>query len=257
MNINLALRNFGQNLDRNSPTILTALAVAGVVSSIFMAIGATPKANDLIQKEEAFRFEEYGNETPLTFLEKAEVTWKVYFPTAIMASVTIGCMVSANHISLRRNAAMASLLSLAETAAREYHDKVVETVGEKKEQAIRDEIAQERMNKHPIESSTVIITGKGKHLFFDSFSARYFESDIETIRQLVNDFNQKLIKSAPMFLPINDFYYELGLEPGEMGDEIGWNAEDNMLEVRTSSAKVTKDGRPCIILEYPIWPKHY
>jgi Family of unknown function (DUF6353) len=258
MNIQLALRNMGHSIDRNSQTILTALAVAGVVSTVAMAIRATPVALDLIEKEKDFREDEFGidHDTSIEPKDVVELTWKAYIPTAMMGATTITCIILANHISLRRNAALASLLTLAEQAAREYQTKVVEQIGEKKEEKIRDEIAQDRLKKHPIESATVIVTGKGEHLFFDSFSGRYFKSDVETIRRLVNDFNQRLIKCAPMFLPINDFYYELGLESIDMGDEMGWNAEDNMMEVATSSAKVHK-GEPVIILDYKVWPKHY
>lgn len=263
---NNSLKRLGQSVGRNSPTILTALVVAGVVSTIAMTIKATSKAKDVLNEEANYRADEWSEQTgehrftyPDDFFtpkEVFEITWKLYVPTGIMALTTIACAISANHISLRRNAALASLLTFAESAAREYQAKVVETIGEKKEEKLRDEIAQDRIDKHPIESSAVVLTGKGEHLFFDSFSGRYFKSDVETIRRLVNDFNQKLLRCAPMFLPINDFYYEMGLESIELGDEMGWNAEDNMLEVSTSSAKVVK-GEPVIILEYKVWPKHY
>lgn len=257
MDLKLALRQFGRAVDNNSPTILSGLAVAGVLGTVIMAIRATPKALDHLELVKDHRADElYEDDQEMTLTEVIESTWKFYIPTMLMGATTITCIVMANHISTRRYAAVSSLLALAETAAREYEKKVEETIGEKKAQKIHDDVAQDHIDKHPIESSAVVLTGKGEHLFFDSFSARYFKSDVETIRRLVNDFNQRLLRCAPMFLPINDFYYEMGLESIEMGDEMGWNAEDNMLEVSTSSAKVVK-GEPVIILEYKVWPKHY
>lgn len=259
MDLQLMLKNVGRSVDRNSPTIFTALAVAGVVSTIAMAIRDTSRAVEAIEEEINWRMDEMApedNDPVLDIQDKVKVTWKLYIPTAIMGATTIACIISANHISLRRNAALASLLTIAENAAREYQDKVIEQIGEKKEEKIRDEIAQDHLDKNPIENSTVVITGNGEHTFFDSFSGRYFKSDVETIRRLVNDFNAELLRCAPMFKPINDFYYELGLEPIELGGEMGWNAEDNTLQISTTSAKVVK-GEPVIILEYRVWPKHY
>jgi hypothetical protein len=259
MDLKLALRQFGRAVDNNSPTILSGLAVAGVLGTVIMAIRATPKAVKAIDEEINYRMDEMradDSDPELSVSETANICWQFYIPTMLMGATTITCIVMANHISTRRYAAVSSLLALAETAAREYEKKVEETIGEKKAQKIHDDVAQDHIDKHPIESSAVVLTGKGEHLFFDSFSARYFKSDVETIRRLVNDFNQRLLRCAPMFLPINDFYYEMGLESIEMGDEMGWNAEDNMLEVSTSSAKVVK-GEPVIILEYKVWPKHY
>src|SRR6185369_9506232 len=111
-----ASKQFARTIDRNSPTILTALGVAGLVSTVILAIKATPKALDILDQESKYRCEaiddpKYG--MPIEPVEAIELTWKEYIPTAVMGAVTIACMVGSNHISLRRNAALASLLSIA------------------------------------------------------------------------------------------------------------------------------------------------
>lgn len=266
MNLSLIVKDFGRAINRNSPSILTAMGVGGLVGTVILAVRGTVKAYEALSAEDGFRADEWSEQTgehqgayPGDFTPKeiVEITWRYYVPTVVSGVFTVACMIGSNHISTRRNAALVSLFTVTEKALREYEKKVVETIGEKKEALLRGEIAQEKIDAHPVENTTVIMTGKGEYLFFDSFSGRYFKSDVETIRKLVNDFNQKLIKCAPMFLGINDFFDELGLERVEMGDEMGWNAEDNMLDVRLSSAKITKDGVPCGILEYRVWPKHY
>lgn len=266
MDITKFINGLGKSMDRNSPAILTGMGVAGLVGTVVLAVRGTVEAYKALSAEANFRADEFSEQTgehqgaypgDFTTKEIVEITWRHYIPTVASGAFTIACMVGSNHISSRRNAALVSVLTLTETALREYKEKVSEKFGEKKATQVEDEIREDRLKANPVENTTIILTGKGEHMFFDSFSGRYFKSDVETIRRLVNDFNQKLIQCAPMFLGINDFYDELGLERIELGDEMGWSAEDNMLDVRTSSAKMIKDGTPCGILEYRVWPKHY
>lgn len=57
------------------------------------------------------------------------------------------CLIGASSVNLRRNAALATAYTLSESALKEYREKVVETIGEKKEQAVQDAVAKERTSK--------------------------------------------------------------------------------------------------------------
>ena len=83
---------------------------------------------------------------------------------------------------------------MAESASREYKAKVVEQIGAKKADKIEEELAQDKLDKNPANEKTVVLTGKGQYLCFDSFSSRYFRSDIESIRKIENVFNQRLLR---------------------------------------------------------------
>lgn len=247
---------FQKSLVRNSPGILTALGVGGLVATVIYAVKATPKAMEVIQAEQTFRYEEGMTKNynePISVLDTLELTWKFYIPSLVMGTATVVCMIGSNHIHLRRNAALVSLFKITETALNEYRAEVVKTIGEKKEQQIQDEIVQQKLNNNPVESSNIIITGKGTFPCFDVFSARYFEGDIETIRQKINIFNHKLNREG--WLNINEFYYELGLEPIDLGEEFGWIAEYSILEPRFTT-KLTTDGKPCLVLDYMVKPRH-
>lgn len=245
-----------RTIDRNSTTILTGLGVAGLIGTVILAIKATPKAIDLVEKEKTFRYEQYSDEFPInmTPLEIVETTWKEYVPTVLMGTTTIACMIASNHISVRRNAALVSLLTIAESTLREYQEKVTEQLGEKKAEKIREEILQDHLDKTPMSSQTVILTGNGNYPCFDNFSKRYFRSDIEHIRRSVNQFNQRLLRAG--YLGINEFYDELGLEPIELGDEFGWIAERSMLEVRFDTKMAKESGEPCLVIDYMVVPHH-
>ena len=60
------------------------------------------------------------------------------------------------------------------------------------------------------------------------------------------------------YVSLNDFYDEVDspdLSHSEMGDELGWSIDDGLLDVEFGS-QITDDGRPCIVLNYNIYPKY-
>ena len=247
MKIKRVVRSLGNTIDANSPAILTGVGVAGVISTVALAIKGTTNAVYVLTEEERLRTKF------LTQREKLELVWKFYIPTAASSVLTIAAIIGSNHISTRRNAALLSLYSLADTALKEYQEKVIETIGQKKEEKIRDELAKDTLDNNPVEGREVLITGKGNCLFFDTLSGRYFRSDLETVRRVQNDFNELLFND--MFLPLNDLYDMLGLEDTEMGRSTGWDVQNGKLDIQFS-AKIATDGEPCIVLSYSVEPKH-
>jgi len=255
--ISKSSQQIGRTITRNSPTILTGLGVAGLITTVILAVKATPKALEILEMENQFRFEETNDPdyaVPIDFWDKVELTWKCYIPATVMGAATIACMIGSNSIHLRRNAALVSLFSIAESTLKEYQAKVVEQIGDKKEEKIRSEIAQDRIDNHPVTESVVIMTGKGDYLIFDFFSKRYFRSNIDMLKRAENTFNQKLLRSG--WLGINEFYEELGLEGIELGDEMGWIAERQLMELKFSTKMAKDTDEPCLVLDYMVTPHH-
>ena len=255
-------KEIGRALSKNSPTILTAIGVGGLLSTVALAVKATVTAYDALYQEANFRFEQFEKETGedrsaypdnvFTPREVIELSWKYYIPTALMSATTIACMIGSNHISLRRNAALASLFTITERTLQEYQAKVVEQIGEKKAEKIEAEIVQDHLDKNPPAGQTIVLTGKGNYLCYDKFSGRYFRSNIDNIRRCENIFNQRLLREG--YLGINDFYYEVGLESIDLGDEMGWIAERNLLEIKTFTKFAQEE--PCLVIDYIVQPHH-
>lgn len=241
-------RNLGKFASDNSPTILTGLAGAGVFTTTIFGIMATPKAIAAIDKYKANQvFDEFMQEDEdLSAREIMEVTWKFYISTIVMGLTTVGCIIGANHISLRRNAALASLYSITEVAFKEYQEKVVETIGKNKELKIRDEISGDRLKNNPIGKNEIIITGRGNVVCYDSSSGRYFKSDIEKLRQAAQRLNKFM--SRDNFVSLNDWYYEIGLSGVSFGGLSGWN-QDHEIDI-TFTAKLDENDDPCLVLDY-------
>ena len=233
-------------LTDNSPTILTAIGVAGSVTTAYLTGRATFKAAEVIRKQEY-----YGEVLDLPVKEKIQLVWKLYLPAMGSAVLTVTAIIFANRIGTRRAAAMAAAYSLSERALTEYRDKVVEKLGEKKEQEVRDELAQDRVTKNPVGSREVIIAG-GSVLCFEVLTGRYFTSDIETLRRAQNDVNQRILHEG--YASLNDFYELIGLPFTSISEELGWTSDANGMLSLEISAVLSDDNRPCLSVDYKTNP---
>lgn len=234
---------------KHAPEILTGIGIAGMVTTVVLAVKETPKACRLLDE----RKDELKTEN-LPGVEIVKTTWKCYIPAAVTGVASIACIIGANSVHNKRTAAIAAAYKISETALSEYKDKVVEVIGEKKEQAVRDAIDKDHIQNNPVSKQQVIITTKGESLCYDAHSGRYFKSDIEQIRRAVNNLNHQMT-AGDMYCSLNDFYDEIGLSHTDMGDELGWSIEDGLLDIDFGS-QITDDGEPCIVLHYNISPKY-
>lgn len=247
-NVSTFLKNTQMTLSKHSPKILTGVGIIGMIGTTVMAVQATPKAMQLLEEAK----KEKPNEK-LTPVDVVKTTWKCYLPAIITGGTSIICLIKANSISTRRNAALATAFNLSRTALNEYKDKVVETLGEKKHQALMDEIAEDKIKKNDVSNNEIIITEKGNTLCYDGLFGRYFLSDYDAIARAVNRLNRALL--TDMYVSLNEFYGELGLEAVDIGDELGWNVDDGQIEIYRSS-KLAPDGRPCLVMNYSVAPKY-
>lgn len=250
MDLSLVAKNVGRTLSDNSPVILTGMAVAGSLGSVILAakggMEAQRELDVLLEEVEEGR----ADEALLTFQGKAKTTWKFYIPAALMTGSTIACVIGANSVNTRRNAAIMSAYSLTDKAFQEYKEKVVENLGEKKEQAVRDDIAKDHLEANPPKENSVVVVSDGKQLCYDGVTGRYFQSDMQTVRKAVNDINEKCINEV--YASLNDFYREIDLDPVVIGEEVGWRS-DHLMSVDFSS-HLTGDNVPCLSIDYLVGP---
>lgn len=234
---------------KHSPELLTGIGIAGMVTTVVLAVRATPKALRLIDEKKADIPEEN-----IPRIEAVKAAWKVYVPAVLTGILSTICLIGANSVNQRRNAAIAAAYSLSESALKEYREKVVETIGERKEQAIRDDIAKDKIIENPVRE--VIVSDRGSTLCYDSLSGRYFKSDIEKLRRIVNDLNRRM--RDEMFISLNDFYCAVDnpdLGPTKLGDSLGWNIDKGYIDLNFSS-QLTTDGTPCLVLDYTVVPEY-
>lgn len=223
----------------NSPLILTSIGVAGVVGTAVLTGRAVLKADEIIRAEESVAGT--AEDPKQRFKERAKLTWKLYIPPVLSAGFTIYAIVEANRIGTRRAAIMAAAYTTSVQQFEQYREKIVEKLSPGKEKEVRDEIAQDRLNERPINSSQVIITDAGDSFCFDTFSGRYFKSSMESMKKAINDINFKVLNHE--YASLNDFYDKVGLSPIDVGNELGWTT-DSLCDVIFSTG-LTEDERPC------------
>lgn len=232
---------------KNSPQILTGIGISGMIGSTVLAVKATPKACELINN----RKKELNKD--IDYKEIIQIAWKPYIPAFCLGIGSIACILGASAINSKRQAALATACAISERTFLTYRDKVIETIGEKKEKKLRDAIAQEQINNDNFDKKQIIITSKGQTLCMDKISGRYFKSDLDTIRKLVNELNREM--TYQNYISLNKFYSGLGLDGIKDGDYIGWNIDKGLIEL-DFSACITDSDEPCIVIDYNITPKY-
>lgn len=232
---------------KHSPELLTGIGIAGMITTTVLSVRATPKAISLIEAEKKRQQLDIDNGEKLKPLDTIKITWKCYIPSAVIGTASIACLIGASSVHARRNAILATAYKLSESALTEYREKVVETIGAKKEQAVRDNIAKDRIQQNPSNSNEIIVTRKGNTKCLDMTSGRYFLSDIDKIKKAINEVNARLLRES--YVSLTDFYDELGLPPSKISDKIGWSSDDGLIELCTS-AVLDENDEPCIGVDF-------
>lgn len=229
----MSLKNF---ILKNNTTIMTGLAVTGVVSSVIMAIDCGSKCNELINKEEQ-RLKRKINKK-----EQIQLCWKYMIPTGIMSASTIGCIIYSANVSNKKTAAVASLYS----ASQKTNDMMMNEI---KKKLSPDEIKAMKKKVYSKQATNVPICNENfpdGDLIYDVMSDRYFRSTKNEIDAIVNNINKNVLQD--MFVPLNDFHDMLGLDVLPNGNDVGWTV-DNFLEV-DYTAIISEQNTAAIVIDY-------
>lgn len=251
MHISVLFKRFEKVLSDNSPAILTGIGVTGTITTAYLAAKASVKAyRSLYEVQE-------GAETDYTPREIVERTWQYFVPPITTGAITCGCIIMANRVGTRRAAAMATAYSLSDKAFEEYKEKVQERLGKKDEKAIRDEIAQDQVNrnsKRPVQDPL----DTGKSLFYEGYTGRYLYSNVETLKAAQNKVNHQI--NSHSYASLTDFYNAAGIPPNSISDDLGWNS-NKLMELDFSATEYeTEDGRTeaCMVFNYQVEPiRHF
>ena len=229
------------------------LSVAALATAIFNS----EKAAEL---KAAKRIElERSDEKLHPIVERAKIEiagLPAYIPSIAMETGSLICLGLSGKTWDERNAALAALYAAGQKGLEAYKDKVIEKIGENKESDIQDAVIEDEMERmKPEHESSIIVTGHGDTLMFDMPSGRWFYSDIEKVRKVENLVNN--IVNNEMFAPLNTFYELLGLDEISLGDDIGWNANHALLDIRFVARTMAIEGeyeKPGLALAYDLTP---
>lgn len=249
---------------KNSPVILTGLAIVGVISTAYAAYKAGPRADKILEAYRKDMRDCHPNDKEAKRAVVGETVKKmvpVVAPPIIMGGTTIACIVGSHSVSSRRIAALSAAYSLSETTVKNLNSKMEEMLGEKKARAIKDSIMKDKLkadsekDKKILSDGQLVIPSDGTVLCKDLYSGRLFYSNAEKIKQAIAKCSYEII--SDMYISLNNFYEAIDspqLPRIPMGEDLGWNIDDTIngkLPI-TLSALLTEDNKPCLCIDYDI-----
>jgi len=245
--------NWKNELIKRSPSILFGSGILGFVAAVVMSAKATPKAMRILEKmprcvEMNSKSEDYLKSSP-SELDKIRAIAPTYLPTAGMVLLSTGMLMASDRIVRNRYASLLTLYSITERAMREWESATTDNVTKKKLQTIKEQAMAPDV-EIPSEEDFV----DGNRLFWDTYSGRFFYAQsVDTVRRIFSDINLRVVKED--YVPLNDFYYVLGLDPVGYGGDNGWNVEDG--EVNPTFDSLMRNDRAYISVQYTVKPRNW
>lgn len=228
---------------RNSSAILAIASAAGVVATAILAVRETPRAVTICE-----RVKEESDEEPTEF-DYLKATWKCYIPAASAGILTIACILSANALNKKQQAALVGAYTFGAKMLNDYREKAKELFGDNSDHDIRSAIVKGRLKDKDLEEPV-----DGNLLFYDEYSGEYFERTLVEVQDAEYQLNRKFVIDGAVKL--NEFYELLDLPKTKTGDIIGWSTEAGVafygyqwIDVEHELV-VLDDGLECYILNF-------
>lgn len=232
-----------KTLTEFSPSILTIFGSVGLVASVGLAIGATVKATRIVDEHK-----DEIDQMPRKQYKVAEtvrLTWKCYVPVTIVGGASLGCIIGANSINLKRNAALMATYVATENKLKDCQNWITEAVAGKSEKKDGDESEEK-------DSKPLIFDGH-KVLCKDGFSGRLFETTLSQIRTAESRMNQMMPYEYKV--TVNELYDNLDLERIEAAEHFGWDLERGDQVQINIDAEMNEQHGPIMLITYDA--KHY
>lgn len=244
-----------------SPGFLTAFGITGFVTTVVIAVKATPKA-DACHRWHVSRRESIVNDPEFEDCRKEEMRKDVldemkelaplYGPAVGMGVLSIACFVGASKVHADRQATLLAAYSLSEKTLATYQEKVRERLGEEVGSDIHNETMRELVRETEAPEGTLVVMD-GKYRFYDTVLGRYFYSTREEIMAAESDINRRLVMEARV--PLSEFYSSLGIEDfGCVTDCMGWDISSRYVQSMEImfTPMFDDEKNPCTAMHYHV-----
>ena len=265
-----AARN-SHRLNQNSPRILFAVGITGVVAGTALACRATLKSGDILDevredidavKRDMSETEDYRKDLAYAYGRGMISIARVYAPAIVCTTVGVGCL-TGSHVQLsRRNEALAVAYAGLERAYFEYRERVREEVGEEREREIALGIETEVTGRGEKKTETKVIDGRKVGPYarvFDNLSKNW---------QPDNEFNMIFLRAQTVWLNdllnarghvfLNEVYDALDIPRSSAGQFVGWSLHadgDNHIDLGiydTSNSRFINGLEGGILLDFNV-----
>lgn len=254
-NAGLTANKFGLQIKKYSPEILVGVGIVGTVASAVMACKATTKVNDILEDtkekvdqvhmvvadenipEEKYSEEDAKKDLAIIYVQSGIKLAKLYAPSVILGTLSIGCMLTSNNILRKRNIALAAAYTAVDTSFKEYRNRVVERFGKEIDRELKYNIKAKKITETVIDEETgeekkvketvAVLDNPTQYSdyarFFDELNPNY-EKDAEFnmmfLRSRQQYANDLLQSRGHLFL--NEVYDMLDIPRSKAGAVVGW-----------------------------------
>lgn len=240
---------------KNSPEILMAVGVVGIVGSTVLACRATLKATDVMDKaqdkfniikeaknlaeendSDQYTEQDYKKDMAIAYVQTGVDFVKLYGPAVLLGTLSISCILGSHNIMRKRNLALVAAYKAVEKGFSDYRSRVVAELGEEKDYQF----------KHGLTSTKVDVVEEGEDgkkkkskkdmldvedpnrisqyaRFFDESSVNWSktpEYNLTFLKAQQNYANDLLHSRGHIFL--NEVYDMLGIPRSQAGAVVGW-----------------------------------
>lgn len=257
-------------VDEHQREIMLGTAIAGTVFTAVSGFRAGLKASKILEEQRekfdaleedyadeeiGMTEEEYKNRKKDLTVDTVKKMAPVTIPVVLSGAGTIVSVVGGYKVASNQIAVLSSLYSMAEKSLGDYQEKAKEMLGDKKAGELHDKVKEGKILNTPPEHETIINTGKGTTMFLDDWSGRYFYSSPEEVRRGFNIINKRMMDEY--YISLNELYDELGLPDIKLGDDIGFNIDDGLIDIEHLFTAALHNGdTPIISLDYEVSPKY-
>lgn len=235
-----------------SPEILAGVGVVGVIASTVMACKATTKLNDILAESkeqleqiktvavdpayaDKYTEDDAKKDTTITYVQTGVKIAKIYAPSVILCTSSLGCLLASNNILRKRNAALSAAYMTVDKSFKEYRRRVAERFGDEVEKEIRYNIKAKEIvtvdeEGNEVKETVKVIEGADNPTTYSDY-ARFFdescpawqndpEYNLTFLRAQQQYANDLLKAQGRLFL--NDVYKMLGIDITKAGQVVGW-----------------------------------
>jgi hypothetical protein len=259
-------------VQKQSPHLLFAAGVAGIIGSTVLACRATMKLGNILDDAEneitsvktelKHRDGQYQKDLAYVYTKNTMEVVRLYAPAVILGTASIAA-ITGSHIQLtRRNTALTAAYATVSAAYDNYRERVRHELGEDREQELYHGATIEKIKIDG--KTTEIMTFDPNKLsqyarFFDESSYQWNKNaEINKLFILAqqNYLNDLLHARGHVFL--NEAYDALGLERSKAGQVVGWiigDKGDNYIDFglyEDRNARFTNGVERSILLDFNV-----
>lgn len=245
MNIISTLKPLGRWVETHSAQIFTGLAIVGVPTTVGLTIKATVETVNKCQKLETLEG------VHVDTLDKIKSAWKYWISPFAAAAGTAGCVIAANHVHLKKEAALSAIAAVYSGKYKDLEKTMREKIGDKKANEIIEEVTKK----------DIPVTADQRFEIWEPYSKQFIWLTTEKLLYAQLIVNQMLKETGECTL--NHFLYLIGGKRWQFGDQLGWDdlglAEDAAftghawVDIKPYMANI--EGKDTMYINYSVSPK--